>query len=37
VIVSVEGQGGDARYTVRFGTRLKKILGRYLTEGSHVD
>ena len=37
VVVAVDGQGGDARYTVRFGTRLKKILGRFLTEGSHVE
>ena len=37
VVVAVEGTGGDARYTVRFGTRLKKILGRFLTEGSHVE
>jgi len=37
VVVAVEGQGGDARYTVRFGTRMKKILGRFLTEGSHVE
>ena len=37
VVVAVEGQGGEARYTVRFGTRMKKILGRFLTEGSHVE
>jgi DNA helicase-2/ATP-dependent DNA helicase PcrA len=37
VVVAIEGSGGDARYTVRFGTRLKKILGRFLTEGSHVE
>ena len=37
VVVAVEGSGGDARYTVRFGTHLKKILGRFLTEGSHVE
>jgi DNA helicase-2/ATP-dependent DNA helicase PcrA len=37
VVVGVDGQGGDAHYTVRFGTRIKKVLGRFLTEGSHVD
>jgi DNA helicase-2/ATP-dependent DNA helicase PcrA len=37
VVIAAEGQGGEARYTVRFGTRIKKILGRFLTEGSHVD
>jgi len=37
VVVAVEGSGGEARYTVRFGTRIKKILGRFLSEGSHVD
>jgi DNA helicase-2/ATP-dependent DNA helicase PcrA len=37
VVLAAEGQGDSLRYTVRFGTRIKKVLGRFLTEGSHVD
>jgi hypothetical protein len=37
VVVAAEGVGGDARYTVRFASRVRKILGRFLTEASHVD
>ncbi len=37
VVVAAEGGGDDTRYTVRFGTRIKKVLGRFLTEGSHAD
>jgi DNA helicase-2/ATP-dependent DNA helicase PcrA len=37
VVMAAEGQGDTLRYTVRFGTRIKKVLARFLTEGSHVD
>jgi len=37
VVVEAEGEGEEARYTVRFGTRIKKVLGRFLSEGSHVE
>src|SRR6185369_2283618 len=37
VVMAAEGQGEALRYTVRFGTRIKKVLARFLTEGSHVD
>ena len=37
VVLAAEGQGDSLRYTVRFGTRIKKVLGRFLSEGSHVD
>jgi ATP-dependent DNA helicase UvrD/PcrA len=37
VVIAAEGQGDSLRYTVRFGTRIKKVLSRFLTEGSHVD
>ncbi len=31
VILDVEDEGDDVKYTVRFGTRVKKVLGRFLT------
>jgi len=37
VVMAAEGHGDTLRYTVRFGTRIKKVLARFLTEGSHVD
>jgi hypothetical protein len=37
VVMAAEGEGAEARYTVRFGTRIKKVVGRFLTEGSHAD
>ncbi|HET9328624.1 MAG TPA: UvrD-helicase domain-containing protein [Candidatus Eisenbacteria bacterium] len=37
IVMAAEGQGDTLRYTVRFGTRIKKVLARFLTEGSHVD
>ena len=37
VVIAAEGQGDSLKYTVRFGTRIKKVLGRFLTEGSHVE
>ncbi|MBI1796880.1 MAG: UvrD-helicase domain-containing protein [Candidatus Eisenbacteria bacterium] len=37
VVVMAEGAGPDARYTVRFGTQLKKVMGRFLTGGVDVD
>jgi hypothetical protein len=30
VILSVDGEGEDARLTISFGNRLAKIIGRYL-------
>jgi DNA helicase-2/ATP-dependent DNA helicase PcrA len=37
VVMAAEGSGDDLKYTVRFGTRIKKVLGRFLTEGGHGD
>ncbi len=37
IVMAAEGQGDTLRYTVRFGVRIKKVLARFLTEGSHVD
>src|SRR5262252_1284511 len=37
VVIAAEGQGDSLKFTVRFGTRIKKVLGRFLTEGSHVE
>ena len=31
VIVSAEPVGDDCKYTVRFGTRIKKVMGRFLS------
>ncbi len=31
VVVAAEEAGGEIKYTVRFGTRVKKVLGRFLT------
>jgi hypothetical protein len=32
VVLSVETADGEPKYTVRFGTRVKKVLGRFLEE-----
>ncbi len=32
VVLSAEDADGDLKYTVRFGTRIKKVLGRFLEE-----
>jgi DNA helicase-2/ATP-dependent DNA helicase PcrA len=37
VVVAAEGEGPDTKFTVRFGTRVKKVLGRYLAGGSDGD
>jgi ATP-dependent DNA helicase UvrD/PcrA len=38
VVVAAEGHGPDARYTVRFASSVRKIMGRFLSEeASHVD
>jgi DNA helicase-2/ATP-dependent DNA helicase PcrA len=37
VVVMAEGAGPDARFTVRFGTQIKKVMGRFLTGGIDVD
>jgi DNA helicase II / ATP-dependent DNA helicase PcrA len=34
VVLSAEDADGDLKYTVRFGTRIKKVLGRFLEEVS---
>ena len=36
VVVAAEGEGTDLKFTVRFGTRVRKVLGRFLTGGSDV-
>jgi hypothetical protein len=37
VVVMAEGEGSEVRFTVRFGTQLKKVMGRFLTGGVDVD
>jgi DNA helicase-2/ATP-dependent DNA helicase PcrA len=37
VVMDAEGEGTEAKYTVRFGTRVIKVLGRFLTAGGDVD
>jgi DNA helicase-2/ATP-dependent DNA helicase PcrA len=37
VVVAAEGNGPDARFTVRFAGSVRKIMGRFLSEESHVD
>ena len=36
-VLEAEGEGDDLRFTVRFGTTIKKVLGRFLEGGSDVD
>ena len=37
VVVDAEGEGGEARFTVRFAAGVKKILGRFLNGGDDAD
>jgi hypothetical protein len=37
VVMMAEGEGADVKFTVRFGTQIRKVLGRYLTGGVDVD
>jgi DNA helicase-2/ATP-dependent DNA helicase PcrA len=37
VVVEADGEGADARFTVRFGTTMKRVMGRYLDGGSDAD
>jgi DNA helicase-2/ATP-dependent DNA helicase PcrA len=37
VVVAVEEEGRDRKFTVRFGTQIKKVLGRYLSGDEHGD
>ena len=37
VVMEAEGNGSDTKFTVRFGTQLKKVMGRFLTGGSDGD
>ncbi|NOT35150.1 MAG: ATP-binding domain-containing protein, partial [Candidatus Eisenbacteria bacterium] len=36
VVMAAEGEGPEAKYTVRFGTQIKKVFGRFLTGGGDV-
>ena len=37
VVVMAEGEGSEVKFTVRFGTRMRKVLGRFLTGGLDDD
>ncbi len=37
VVIAAEGEGGGARYTVRFGTQVKKVMGAFLSGGDDGD
>jgi DNA helicase II / ATP-dependent DNA helicase PcrA len=37
VVLEAEGAGTDIKYTVRFGTVVKRVLGRFLSGGVDVD
>jgi len=37
VVMQAEGDGADARFVVRFGTQVKKVLGRFLNGGDDGD
>ncbi len=37
VVIAAEGEGGAARYTVRFGSLVKKVMGAYLSGGDDGD
>jgi hypothetical protein len=37
VVMMAEGEGHDVKFTVRFGTQIKKVLGRFLTGGPNGD
>jgi len=35
--MGAEGHGDDVKFTVRFGVAIKKVMGRFLTEGDRGD
>ncbi|MEK7824025.1 MAG: UvrD-helicase domain-containing protein [Candidatus Eisenbacteria bacterium] len=37
VVVMAEGEGSEVKFSVRFGTVIRKVLGRFLTGGVDVD
>ena len=37
VVVMAEGEGSEVKFTVRFGSGTRKVLGRFLTGGTDVD
>jgi DNA helicase-2/ATP-dependent DNA helicase PcrA len=37
VVVAAEGEGASARFTVRFGTQVKKVMGAFLSGGDDAD
>ena len=37
VVVAAEEDGAEIKFTVRFGTRMRKVLGRFLSGESHAD
>jgi len=37
IVLAAEGEGASARYTVRFGAQIKKVLGRFLAGGDDGD
>ncbi|MEO5618338.1 MAG: UvrD-helicase domain-containing protein [Candidatus Eisenbacteria bacterium] len=37
VVISAEGEGSSARFTVRFGTQVKKVMGAFLSGGDDGD
>jgi DNA helicase-2/ATP-dependent DNA helicase PcrA len=37
VVVMAEGEGTEIKFTVRFGSQTRKVLGRFLTGGADVD
>jgi len=37
VVVMAEGEGSEVKFTVRFGSGVRKVLGRFLTGGVDVD
>ncbi len=37
VVLEAEPLGGDMKYTVRFGTQIKKVMGRFLSGGDDGD
>jgi DNA helicase II / ATP-dependent DNA helicase PcrA len=37
VVIDAEGDGRNAKYTVRFGTMLKRVMGRFLSGGDDGD
>ena len=37
VVVDAEEERGDIKFTVRFGTQIKKVMGRFLTGGNDGD